>query len=106
MLLFFFSSRRRHTRCAVVTGVQTCALPICYELHRSFDPDRVVDAIENGGVTATFVVPTMLYALLNHPRLSDANLYGLNWMLYGAAPIDPTRLEQAGAVFGPILSQH
>src|SRR3546814_9090605 len=31
-LLFFFSSRRRHTRCALVTGVQTCALPIP-ELH-------------------------------------------------------------------------
>src|SRR3546814_8029576 len=28
MLFFFFSSRRRHTRCALVTGVQTCALPI------------------------------------------------------------------------------
>src|SRR3546814_5692140 len=30
MILFlcFFSSRRRHTRCALVTGVQTCALPI------------------------------------------------------------------------------
>src|SRR3546814_1823338 len=28
MRLFFFSSRRRHTRCALVTGVQTCALPI------------------------------------------------------------------------------
>src|SRR3546814_6615467 len=27
-LLFFFSSRRRHTRCALVTGVQTCAFPI------------------------------------------------------------------------------
>src|SRR3546814_8770342 len=27
---FFFSSRRRHTRCALVTGVQTCALPICF----------------------------------------------------------------------------
>src|SRR3546814_5473818 len=27
-LLFFFSSRRRHTGCALVTGVQTCALPI------------------------------------------------------------------------------
>src|SRR3546814_8056775 len=26
---FFLSSRRRHTRCALVTGVQTCALPIC-----------------------------------------------------------------------------
>src|SRR3546814_10636427 len=29
-MLFFFSSRRRHTRCALVTGVQTCALPISY----------------------------------------------------------------------------
>src|SRR3546814_6999260 len=29
-VLFFVSSRRRHTRCALVTGVQTCALPIYY----------------------------------------------------------------------------
>src|SRR3546814_3220066 len=28
VMCFFFSSRRRHTRCALVTGVQTCALPI------------------------------------------------------------------------------
>src|SRR3546814_1872145 len=28
-VFFFFSIRRRHTRCALVTGVQTCALPIC-----------------------------------------------------------------------------
>src|SRR3546814_17023642 len=31
-LVFFFSSRRRHTRCALVTGVQTCALPIFFWL--------------------------------------------------------------------------
>src|SRR3546814_19689005 len=31
-MFFFFSSRRRHTRCALVTGVQTCALPICRSL--------------------------------------------------------------------------
>src|SRR3546814_12896672 len=29
LFFFFFSSRRRHTSCALVTGVQTCALPIC-----------------------------------------------------------------------------
>src|SRR3546814_8485021 len=29
--VFFFSSRRRHTRCALVTGVQTCALPIFHQ---------------------------------------------------------------------------
>src|SRR3546814_5710062 len=32
VVCFFFSSRRRHTRCALVTGVQTCALPICSPL--------------------------------------------------------------------------
>src|SRR3546814_3872079 len=33
-IFFLFSSRRRHTRCALVTGVQTCALPI-YELRET-----------------------------------------------------------------------
>src|SRR3546814_1843553 len=33
MFVFFFASRRRHTRCALVTGVQTCALPIFARLH-------------------------------------------------------------------------
>src|SRR3546814_5270280 len=42
MCHFFFSSRRRHTRCALVTGVQTCALPICIALH----PVIAVDALE------------------------------------------------------------
>src|SRR3546814_8764202 len=36
MLLFFFSSRRRHTRCALVTGVQTCALPISGHIVSTF----------------------------------------------------------------------
>src|SRR3546814_7185458 len=35
--LFFFSSRRRHTRCALVTGVQTCALPISRQKIRGVD---------------------------------------------------------------------
>src|SRR3546814_7750276 len=39
-LLFVFSSRRRHTRCALVTGVQTCALPI--SLFRIDDSERIV----------------------------------------------------------------
>src|SRR3546814_3886358 len=37
LVLFFFSSRRRHTRCALVTGVQTCALPI-FEEAEVLDP--------------------------------------------------------------------
>src|SRR3546814_4559570 len=37
---FFFSSRRRHTRCALVTGVQTCALPISTSLSCDRPPRR------------------------------------------------------------------
>src|SRR3546814_17367815 len=37
---FFFSSRRRHTRCALVTGVQTCALPIfAQQITEALDPE-------------------------------------------------------------------
>src|SRR3546814_7920650 len=36
--MFFFVSRRRHTRCALVTGVQTCALPICVDVERMAQP--------------------------------------------------------------------
>src|SRR3546814_4544558 len=45
--MFFFSSRRRHTRCALVTGVQTCALPISrheIDYHRAILPDETVTA--------------------------------------------------------------
>src|SRR3546814_7132164 len=37
IMYFFFSSRRRHTRCALVTGVQTCALPIFRSGDREYD---------------------------------------------------------------------
>src|SRR3546814_11459220 len=48
--VFFLSSRRRHTRCALVTGVQTCALPICLTgayaiaVFCADEPHRVVGA--------------------------------------------------------------
>src|SRR3546814_6194934 len=38
--LFFFSSRRRHTSCALVTGVQTCALPIYHQPRDEHGEDR------------------------------------------------------------------
>src|SRR3546814_1883987 len=57
MLLFVFSSRRRHTRCALVTGVQTCALPIsCMDFHtnaravRTASSEQVRRPINRDGV--------------------------------------------------------
>src|SRR3546814_9413351 len=55
LIVFFFSSRRRHTRCALVTGVQTCALPISRLVELGVSLDRrgvVVDDIGVAGVSA------------------------------------------------------
>src|SRR3546814_7797277 len=47
IVYFFFSSRRRHTRCALVTGVQTCALPICFinELIEAQGTDKIASGL-------------------------------------------------------------
>src|SRR3546814_6954471 len=50
LICFFFSSRRRHTRCALVTGVQTCALPICDPDHPRSDPGDRRFALERPSV--------------------------------------------------------
>src|SRR3546814_9196209 len=46
MLCFFFSSRRRHTRCALVTGVQTCALPISAQFPVSAEQPAQAELID------------------------------------------------------------
>src|SRR3546814_7351629 len=47
LLRFFFSSRRRHTRCALVTGVQTCALPIYAEMLERARPEARVEQVQD-----------------------------------------------------------
>src|SRR3546814_8777957 len=63
MFCFFFSSRRRHTRCALVTGVQTCALPISVRKRLS-NPDVLADRVQkilnSNFVKMTFPVLTAL----------------------------------------------
>src|SRR3546814_2565063 len=49
-LFVFFSSRRRHTRCALVTGVQTCALPISYGTYDNINRARAEGIEVEGGV--------------------------------------------------------
>src|SRR3546814_19992572 len=63
VVFFFFSSRRRHTRCALVTGVQTCALPIFLrrEDHRSWFQEP-----HSGGLGCSF--PAALGAQLAEPE--------------------------------------
>src|SRR3546814_9038764 len=62
--LFFFSSRRRHTRCALVTGVQTCALPILIFITISFYGVRPIADLMLGQMLAKIVLSAVMVPLL------------------------------------------
>ncbi len=61
----------------------------------SFDETAVLDAIEKERGTETFIVPTMLKRIIEHPRLAQYDLSSLAMLLYGAAPIDGGLLASA-----------
>src|SRR3546814_4937861 len=73
--MFFFSSRRRHTRCALVTGVQTCALPI--------SPVQATDFSTRG-----------YYGTLNHDMKATYQRY-FGWWDGNPANFNPLPPEQS-----------
>src|SRR3546814_11516296 len=89
MCVFFFSSRRRHTRCALVTGVKTCALPI----HTSF-PQSV--KLKPGEVV---VFAWIVYKSpaqrdrINKKVMADPRLAGMNPK---SMPVDGKRMIWGG----------
>src|SRR3546814_6210759 len=73
-VLFFLSSRRRHTKCALVTGVQTCALPICMTASNSH-------LLEASGLQAAYGSSHVLFGIdLKNQRGQVVTLLGRNGM--------------------------
>ncbi len=70
-----------------------------------FEPQLLLETIERERATATLLVPTMIYALLDLDSRDGYDYTSLRNILYGAAAIAPDRLKQALGVFGPILTQ-
>jgi fatty-acyl-CoA synthase len=70
-----------------------------------FNPADVLRTIEEQRITATMLVPTMLYALLDHPDSRTRDLSSLETVYYGASSINPVRLAEAIDRFGPIFAQ-
>jgi fatty-acyl-CoA synthase len=74
-------------------------------LQAGFKAADFLVAIELHRVTATFLVPTMIYMLLEEQRTANADLSSLETVIYGGAPISPARLTEAVQTFGPIFQQ-
>ena len=61
--------------------------------------------IERHRVTHTFLPPTLIYMLLEHPKLAQTRRDSLQCFWYGAAPISAARLEEALVKIGPVMAQ-
>ena len=75
------------------------------EIQDHFDPKLFLERVEKVKVTTTFIVPTMIYVLLDYPDLKKYDLASLRNIIYGASAIAPARLKQAVDTLGPIFSQ-
>jgi fatty-acyl-CoA synthase len=71
-----------------------------------FDPAEVLKTIEEQKITATMLVPSMIYALMDHPDSHTRDLSSLETVYYGASAMNPVRLREAIDRFGPIFAQY
>jgi fatty-acyl-CoA synthase len=75
-------------------------------LLNGFDGNAFCSVVQNERINATFLVPTIIYTLLDHPEIrSKYDLSSLESIVYGAAPMSPHRLQQSVDVFGPVFVQ-
>jgi fatty-acyl-CoA synthase len=71
-----------------------------------FDPAEVLKTIEEQKISATMLVPSMIYALMDHPDSHTRDLSSLETVYYGASAMNPVRLKEAINRFGPIFAQY
>ncbi len=70
-----------------------------------FSPAAVLEAIEKYRITATMLVPTMVYMLLDHPDIDRRDLSSLQTLFYGASAMSPARLREGMEKLGPVFFQ-
>jgi fatty-acyl-CoA synthase len=74
-------------------------------LQPRFDPGAWLHGVAAERATVSLLVPTMIYALLDHPDLESTDLSSLETVMYGASPISPTRLAEGIERIGPVFCQ-
>ncbi len=67
---------------------------------REFDPNRVLDFIENQRITKMFMVPAAMQIVVRSPRAREVDYSCLRYMMYGASPIPLDLLKECMEVFG------
>lgn len=75
-------------------------------LIQGFDPEVFGSVVQDEKINATFLVPTLIYALIDNAELRRrCDMSSLEMIVYGAAPMSPDRLREAMGIFGQVFVQ-
>ncbi|WP_343055863.1 class I adenylate-forming enzyme family protein [Novosphingobium fluoreni] len=107
---FGFDEQERMLLVAPLThGAGTFLLPVmaaggCNILMDGAKAPAISETIVAERITASFMPPTLIYSLIDHAQATGTRYSGIKHLIYGAAPMSPTRMRQAHEVFGPHLA--
>lgn len=76
-------------------------------IEQKFEPEKILAMIEKEKITFTFMVPTMIYRMMDllESMYCNADISSLKTIIYGAAPITVSRLKQGLEIFGQVFTQ-
>ena len=107
---FGFNEADRFMVSAPLThGSSTYVLPIlgtggCLVFPEETRPGAMLDAIERHRVTTLFVPPVLVHSLVGENAVRRRDTASIRNLIYGAAPMDANRIDEAIAAFGPVLA--
>ena len=100
------SWRRPHRHAAGVTLYPILLRGGFVRLVQGFETEAYCRVIEQEKITAVFLVPTLIYALIDAPLVRNRfDLSSLDMIVYGAAPMSPDRLREGIRLFGNVFVQ-
>ncbi|MDQ3401874.1 MAG: AMP-binding protein, partial [Actinomycetota bacterium] len=106
-LRFLVGTPIAHAAGSIALGVLRAGGSV--HLFDDFDADAILDEIgtasAEGAAVASYLYPPYLYRLLDHPRFTSTDKTSIKFLVYGSAPMSPSRLHSAITELGPILRQ-
>ncbi|TCT03709.1 class I adenylate-forming enzyme family protein [Paralcaligenes ureilyticus] len=90
---------------AAVLSMVTFGMGGTLIIHRKFEAQATLKAIQARKVSFVYLPPTAIYSLLSQPNVHEFDYSSLRHFIYGAAPISSTKLHEAIDVFGPVMTQ-
>jgi acyl-CoA synthetase (AMP-forming)/AMP-acid ligase II len=93
------------THAGGIVAMVTLAMAGTVVLMPAADLGKLLAAVEKHRVSLLFLPPTVIYMLMNHPKVRETDFSSLRYLMSAAAPFAVEKIAQAHEIFGPVICQ-